>query len=64
LLLPLVYLNAVHGMTHALIRYALPVMPIVFLLAAQGLVELEARITSAGSVGPIGIRFGLSEVGR
>lgn len=48
LLLPLVYLNAVHGMTHALIRYALPVMPIVFLLAAQGLVELEARISEVG----------------
>ena len=48
MLLPLVYPNAVHGMTHALIRYAPPVMPIVFLLAAQGLVELEARISEVG----------------
>ena len=42
LLLPVLYLNAAHGLTHAMLRYALPVMPIVFLFAATGVLELQA----------------------
>ena len=51
LLLPILYLNLVHGLTHAMLRYALPVMPIVFLFAASGTLWLLARI-NVGRVKP------------
>jgi hypothetical protein len=43
LLLVLGYYNAIHVVTHGFNRYRLPVMPVVFLLAAGALVAWRAR---------------------
>ncbi|HET8646149.1 MAG TPA: hypothetical protein VFO85_11705, partial [Vicinamibacteria bacterium] len=43
LLLFLIYYNAIHLVTHGFNRYRLPVMPVVFLLAAAALVAVRAR---------------------